>query len=73
VIEATFLERDSAMARDYGHLTAAKAAALAAESNVKQIVLTHVSGRYPEEEILAEATRIFPSSRVVADFDHIVI
>jgi ribonuclease Z len=73
VLEATFLERDSAMARDYGHLTAAKAAALAAESNVKQLVLTHVSGRYPEGEILAEATRIFPSSRVAADFDHIVI
>jgi ribonuclease Z len=73
VIEATFLERDSAMARDYGHLTAAKAAALAAESNVKQLVLTHVSGRYPEEEMLAEATRIFPSSRVAADFDRIVI
>jgi ribonuclease Z len=73
VIEATFLERDSAMALDYGHLTAAKAAELAATSNVKQIVLTHVSGRYPDEEILAEATRIFPKSRVAADFDHIVI
>jgi hypothetical protein len=30
VIEATFLERDAAMALDYGHLTAAKAAELAA-------------------------------------------
>jgi len=30
VIEATFLDRYSAMARDYGHLTAAKAAELAA-------------------------------------------
>ena len=58
VIEATFLDRDSAMALDYGHLTAAKAAELAAASNVRQLVLTHVSGRYPEEEILAEATKI---------------
>jgi hypothetical protein len=56
VIEATFLDRDSAMARDYGHLTATKAAELAATSNVKQLVLTHSSGRYPDEEILAEAT-----------------
>jgi ribonuclease Z len=73
VIEATFLDRDSAMALDYGHLTAAKAADLAAKCNVRQLVLTHVSGRYPEEEILAEAKKSFPHSRVAADFDHIVI
>jgi ribonuclease Z len=73
VIEATFLDRDSEMARDYGHLTAAKAAALALESNVKQLVLNHISGRYPEEEILAEAAMIFPDSRVAADFDRFVV
>jgi ribonuclease Z len=73
VIEATFLDRDLGMARDYGHLTAAEAAALAATSNVKQLVLTHVSGRYLGEDILAEAMRTFPNSRVAADFDHIVI
>jgi hypothetical protein len=73
VIEATFLDRDSAMASDYGHLTAAKAAQLAATGNVRQLVMTHISGRYPEEEILAEAIRIFPNSRVAADFDHVVV
>ena len=35
VIEATFLQRDAAMAADYGHLTAAKAAELAADAGVK--------------------------------------
>ena len=73
VIEATFLDRDAAIARDYGHLTAAEAADLAAQSNVGQLVLTHISGRYPDDEILAEATKTFPNSRVAADFDHIVI
>ena len=73
VIESTFLERDAAMARDYGHLTAAEAAKLAAASNVKSLVLTHISGRYPAEEILLEATRIFPDSRIAADFDHIAV
>ena len=73
VIEATFLERDAATARDYGHLTAAEAAALAAASNVRQLVLTHLSGRYEDDEILAEAARIFPNTRIAADFDHIVI
>jgi ribonuclease Z len=73
VIEATFLDRDAAIARDYGHLTATEAAALAAMSGVKLLVLTHISGRYPDEEILAEATKTFPNSRVAANFDRIVI
>ena len=34
VIEATFLERDAAMASNYGHLTAARAAELAADAGV---------------------------------------
>jgi ribonuclease BN (tRNA processing enzyme) len=53
--------------------TAAEAAALAAASNVKLLVLTHISGRYPQEDILAEATKTFPNCRVAADFDHIVV
>ena len=73
VIEATFLDRDAPTARDYGHLTAAEAAAFAAANNVGQLVLTHMSGRYEDEEILAEAARIFPNSRIAADFDHIVV
>jgi ribonuclease Z len=73
VLEATFLERDAAMARDYGHLTAAQAASLAATSNVKQLMLTHISGRYADEEILAEAVRAFPNSRIAADLDVLTI
>ena len=73
VIEATFLDRDVTIARNYGHLTATEAAALAAMSGIKLLVLIHISGRYPDEEILAEATKTFPNSRVAMDFDHIVI
>ena len=73
VIEATFLDRDAPTARDYGHLTAAEAASFAAANNVKQLVLTHLSGRYLDEEILAEAAKIFPNTRIAADFDHIVV
>ncbi|WP_439374931.1 ribonuclease Z [Bradyrhizobium sp. DASA03120] len=73
VIEATFLDRDAPTARNYGHLTAAEAASFAAANNVGQLVLTHMSGRYEDEEILAEATSIFPNSRIAADFDHVVI
>ena len=73
VIEATFLNRDASIARDYGHLTAAEAAALAADSGVKLLVLNHISGRYDDEEILAEARETFPNSRIAADFDRIQI
>jgi ribonuclease Z len=73
VIEATFLECDAAMALDYGHLTAAKAAELAVGAGVKQLVLTHISGRYSEEEILAEATKTFPKSRVAVDLERVVV
>ena len=73
VIEATFLDRDAETARDYGHLTATEAASFAAANNVKQLVLVHMSGRYEDEEILAEATRVFPNTRIAADFDRIVI
>jgi ribonuclease Z len=67
IIEATFLQRDEAMARDYGHLTAAEAASLAANSGVKRLVLTHISGRYEDEEIQAEAKAVFPASEIAAD------
>lgn len=73
VLEATFLDRDAATARDYGHLTALEAAALAAANNVGQLVLNHMSGRYRDEEILAEAVSIFPNTRIAADFDRIEI
>ena len=73
MIEATFLERDAAIARDYGHLTATEAAAFASKCDVRLLVLTHISGRYPDEEILAEASKTFPNSRVANDFDRIVI
>ena len=73
VIEATFLERDAAIARDYGHLTASEAAALATAGNVERLVLNHVSGRYPDAEILEEATKTFPNSRIANDFDRIVV
>ncbi|MFK4720833.1 ribonuclease BN (tRNA processing enzyme) [Bradyrhizobium niftali] len=73
VIEATFLDRDSDIARDYGHLAAAEAAALAATSDVGQLVLTHISARYADEEVLAEAAKTFRSGRVTRDFDPISI
>jgi ribonuclease Z len=73
VIEATFLDRDAALAGARGHLTAAMAETLARDAGVGELLLTHISGRYRPEEIRAEATRIFSRARVVADFDRIAV
>jgi ribonuclease Z len=72
-IEASFLDRDAALARARGHLTAAMAAELARAAGVGELLLTHISGRYPPEEIAAEAARIFHRVRVVGDFDRIAV
>ncbi|WIV57780.1 ribonuclease Z [Amycolatopsis nalaikhensis] len=68
VIESTFLAEDAALAKDFGHLTAQQAARVAAESGVRQLVLTHFSQRYPESErFLAEAKAEFDGEIVVAE------
>jgi ribonuclease Z len=73
VIEATFLDRDAAIARTHGHLTAAEGAALAAAAGAKRLILTHISGRYSAAEILAEAREIFPETTIAADFDRFTV
>lgn len=69
VIEATYLEEDVEMATRFGHLTAGQAARLALEANVNHLILTHVSRRYRERDVLAEARNIFPNTQVARDFD----
>ncbi|MHB0878426.1 MAG: MBL fold metallo-hydrolase, partial [Anaerolineae bacterium] len=69
VIESTYLSVEKDLARRFAHLTAADAAHLAQDANVGQLVLTHVSRRYHENEILEEAAAIFPNVTVARDFD----
>lgn len=69
VIEATYLEEDADMAARFGHLTACQAARLAEDANVSHLILTHISRRYRERDVLAEARAVFPETRVARDFD----
>lgn len=69
VIESTYLEEEAEMARNFGHITARHAAELALQSGVKHLILTHISRRYRERDVLAEAQAVFPNSRVARDFD----
>lgn len=70
VIEATYLRAESDMARRFGHLTATQAARLARDAGVHRLVLTHVSRRYREAQIIEEAQSVFPATVVARDFDH---
>lgn len=72
-IEATYIEQDAELAAQFGHLTAAQAARLAAEANVKSLILTHLSRRYFERDVLNEARSIFSNTFVARDFDHFQI
>lgn len=57
VIEATFLDEEEALAREYGHLTAGQAASAAARSGVRHLVLTHFSQRYDDPARFAAQAR----------------
>jgi ribonuclease Z len=69
VTEATYLESEAEMAQQFGHMTARQSAQLAVRANVKQLILTHLSRRYRERDILAEAQAFFPNTIVARDFD----
>jgi ribonuclease Z len=69
VIESTYLDEETDMAQDFAHLTAKQAAGLAVRAGVKNLILTHLSRRYRERDIIAEARSVFPEAIVARDFD----
>jgi ribonuclease Z len=69
VIESTYLEEETEMARQFSHLTARQAAELAVKAGVKKLIITHISRRYREKDVLKEAQAIFPNTVVARDFD----
>jgi ribonuclease Z len=73
VIEATYLQGESELAREFGHLTARQAAELARDAGVHALILTHLSRRYAERDVGAEAQAVFPNTFIARDFDHFEI
>ena len=70
VTEATYLEVEKPLARRFGHITAREAAALARDAGARQLILTHLSRRYSESQVLEEASSVFSNVAVARDFDH---
>ncbi|MFJ7073209.1 ribonuclease Z [Streptomyces sp. NPDC098781] len=50
VIESTFLDEDTELAVEHGHLTAGQAARVALDCGVRHLVLTHFSQRYTDPD-----------------------
>ena len=73
VHEATFATEEADRAAETGHSTARGAAELAAAAEVVMLALTHVSPRYPPDELRAEAREVFEATIVPRDFDRVEI
>ena len=67
-LECTFANELETLATERQHLTAGQAGRLAALAGVKQLLLTHISARYKEPQILLDqATAEFPNTLLAED------
>ena len=67
--DSTFDDSLAEKAATDGHSTPSQAAQEAKVANAKQLVLTHISARYPDATLLLEqAKRVFPNSLLAEDF-----
>lgn len=77
ICESTYAINLKDIALKKKHLTADQAANIAKKANVKNLILTHISTRYTEEEveelILKEAKKIFSNTEVAYDLKRIII
>lgn len=71
VHEATFGATLQDKANNNGHSTTVQAATIAKESGAKQLIITHISSRYSDEDtqfLLNECQEIFPNTKIANDF-----
>ncbi|UOQ85940.1 ribonuclease Z [Gracilibacillus salinarum] len=69
--EATFAADQEKLAHEYYHSTTSQAAAIAREANVKQLILTHISSRFQNEDIellKKESQQLFHNTTIAYDF-----
>lgn len=74
--EATFGDQMQHLAYKYYHSTTTEVAKLAHNSNVKRLILTHISSRYQQKDypqLLKEAKDVFLETELAKDFYKITI
>ncbi|MBJ7348012.1 MAG: ribonuclease Z [Thermoleophilaceae bacterium] len=73
VHEASFLDDERARAAETHHSTAAQAAQIGKDAQVKLLCLTHISGRYFAKDVREEARAVFEQTVVPHDFDTVEV
>jgi len=75
IAESTFLDDLKEKAQETLHMTAKQTAEIAKKSNVKKLILTHISERYERNLniVLKEAKKTFKNSELAKDFMRIKI
>lgn len=70
IMEASYANKESALAKRYGHMTAEQSAKIAKKAKAKKLILTHINQRYEfkEKMLLKEAKKIFPNTTIAKDF-----
>jgi len=72
--ESTFDDSLAEKADLDGHSTPSQAAGEAKAAGAKQLVLTHISARYPDATLLLEqAKKVFANTLVAEDFMEVVL
>lgn len=72
--EATFGPELEDIASEHGHATSIQTAEMAKDSEVRLLILTHVSNRYKDRtHLLEEASKVFPDTMMAEDFTHLSI
>lgn len=66
--EATFADEDAPRAKETYHTTAAQAARIALDAEVKKLLIGHFSARYEDETVLLqEASALFPNTQLAKE------
>ncbi|MCK4530564.1 MAG: ribonuclease Z, partial [Candidatus Marinimicrobia bacterium] len=70
LMEATYLESEFALAEEFMHMTAEKAAEYAKDNNVKKLALTHFSERYKDLNLYQKAVeKTYKNTHISHDLD----
>lgn len=70
IIEGSYANKESGIAKKYGHMTTEQSAKVAKKAKAKKLILTHINQRYEFKEkiLLKEAKKIFPNTTIAKDF-----
>ena len=74
LMEATYLETEAELAKEFMHMTAEKAAVYAKENKVKKLILSHFSERYKDINLYQKAVeKTYKNTHISHDLDVIEI